>query len=107
MNSEGAMPAQPFELVENEQNWLTQTDLVFIDPVGTGYRRAVRPELAQKFFGLNGDIESGGELIRMYLTRYERWSSPLVLAGESYGTTRASALAGDIMNPGNAVNCVM
>ena len=101
------MPAPPFELVENEQTWLTQTDLVFIDPVGTGYSRAVRPELAQKFFGLNGDIESVGEFIRMYLTRYERWSSPLFLAGESYGTTRASALAGYLIDRGIAFNGIV
>jgi len=80
MNSDGTMPAPPFELVDNDQTWLNQTDLVFIDPVGTGYSRAVRPDLASKFFGLNGDIESVGEFIRMYLTRYERWTSPLFLA---------------------------
>jgi carboxypeptidase C (cathepsin A) len=74
--------------------WLTTSDLVFIDPVGTGYSRAARPELASRFFGLAGDIDSVGEFIRMYLTRYERWTSPLFLAGESYGTTRASALSG-------------
>ncbi len=94
MNPDGTMPAPPYELVDNEYTWLNQTDLVFVDPVGTGYSRAVRPELAARFFGLNGDIESVGEFIRMYLTRYERWTSPLFLAGESYGTTRASALSG-------------
>ncbi|HEV8138507.1 MAG TPA: hypothetical protein VGP81_01955, partial [Pyrinomonadaceae bacterium] len=88
MNPDGTMPAPPYELVDNEFTWLTQSDLVFIDPVGTGYSRATRPELASKFFGLQGDIESVGEFIRMYLVRYERWTSPLFLAGESYGTTR-------------------
>src|SRR6266404_1060513 len=94
MNPDGTMPPPPYQLVDNEHTWLNQTDLVFIDPVGTGYSRAARPELASKFFGLQGDIESVGEFIRMYLTRYERWTSPLFLAGESYGTTRASALSG-------------
>jgi carboxypeptidase C (cathepsin A) len=107
MNSDGAMPAPPFELVDNEQTWLNQTDLVFIDPVGTGYSRAVRPDLASKFFGLNGDIESVGEFIRMYLTRYERWTSPLFLAGESYGTTRASALSGYLIDRGIALNGIV
>jgi carboxypeptidase C (cathepsin A) len=107
MNSDGTMPSPPFELVDNEQTWLNQTDLVFIDPVGTGYSRAVRPELASKFFGLNGDIESVGEFIRMYLTRYERWTSPLFLAGESYGTTRASALSGYLVDRGIAFNGIM
>jgi carboxypeptidase C (cathepsin A) len=107
MNSDGTMPAPPYELVDNEHTWLTQSDLVFIDPVGTGYSRAVRPELASKFFGLQGDIESVGEFIRLYLTRYERWTSPLFLAGESYGTTRASALSGYLIDRGIAFNGIM
>ncbi len=107
MNPDGTMPAPPYELVDNEFTWLTQSDLVFIDPVGTGYSRAVRPELASKFFGLQGDIESVGEFIRMYLTRYERWTSPLFLAGESYGTTRASALSGYLIDRGIAFNGIM
>src|SRR5437762_346346 len=107
MNADGTMPAPPYQLVDNEFTWLTQTDLVFIDPVGTGYSRAVRPELASKFFGLQGDIESVGEFIRMYLTRYERWTSPLFLAGESYGTTRASALSGYLIGRGIAFNGII
>src|SRR6185295_7212556 len=107
MNSDGGMPAPPFDLIDNEQTWLTQTDLVFIDPVGTGYSRAVRPDLASKFFGLQGDIESVGEFIRLYLTRFERWTSPLFLAGESYGTTRASALSGYLVDRGIAFNGII
>src|SRR2546425_765722 len=107
MNPDGTMPPPPYQLVDNEYTWLTQTDLVFIDPVGTGYSRAVRPELAQKFFGLNGDIESVGEFIRMYLSRHERWTSPLFLAGESYGTTRASALSGYLIGRGIAFNGIV
>src|SRR5437867_10082839 len=107
MNPDGTMPAPPYELVDNEYTWLNQTDLVFIDPVGTGYSRAARPELAQKFFGLTGDIESVGEFIRMYLTRYERWTAPLFLAGESYGTTRASALSGYLIGRGIAFNGIV
>jgi carboxypeptidase C (cathepsin A) len=107
MNSDGTMPAPPFELIDNEQTWLAQSDLVFIDPVGTGYSRAIKPELAQKFFSLNGDIESVGEFIRLYLSRYERWTSPLFLAGESYGTTRASALSGYLIDRGIAFNGIV
>src|SRR5438874_2532785 len=65
MNPDGTMPQPPYQLIDNEYTWLTQTDLVFIDPVGTGYSRAVRPDLEAKFFGLHGDIESGGEFIPM------------------------------------------
>ena len=107
MNADGTMPAPPYQLVDNEGTWLTKSDLVFIDPVGTGYSRAARPELGSKFFGLQGDIESVGEFIRMYLTRYERWTSPLFLAGESYGTTRASALSGYLVDRGIAFNGIM
>jgi carboxypeptidase C (cathepsin A) len=107
MNPDGTMPAPPYELVDNEQTWLNQTDLVFIDPVGTGYSRAAKPDLAAKFLGLQGDIESVGEFIRLYLTRHERWSSPLFLAGESYGTTRASALSGYLVDRGIALNGIV
>src|SRR5215813_13004136 len=106
MNADGTMPAPPYRLVDNQQTWLDQSDLVFIDPVGTGYSRIVRPE-ASRFIGLNGDIESVGEFIRMYLVRYERWTSPLFLAGESYGTTRASALSGYLIDRGIAFNGIM
>ena len=82
-------------------------DLVFIDPVGTGYSRALNPQTASRFFGLQGDIESVGEFIRMYLVRYERWTSPLFLAGESYGTTRASALSGYLIGRGVAFKVQM
>src|SRR6266550_7353134 len=107
MNADGTMPSPPYELVDNEYTWLTQTDLVFIDPVGTGYSRAVRPELGPKFFSLAGDIESVGEFIRLYLSRYERWTAPLFLAGESYGTTRASALSGYLIGRGIAFNGIV
>ena len=107
MNSDGTMPAPPYELVDNDLTWLTGSDLVFIDPVGTGYSRAARPDLAQRFFGLSGDIESVGEFIRMYLTRFERWTSPLFLAGESYGTTRASALSEYLIQRGIAFNGIV
>src|SRR4029453_16523674 len=107
MNADGSMPAPPYQLVDNEGTWLTKSDLVFIDPVGTGCSRPARADLGAKFFGLQGDIESVGEFIRMYLTRYERWTSPLFLAGESYGTTRASALSGYLIDRGIAFNGIM
>lgn len=107
MGEEGELPPPPYRLVDNEHTWLDQTDLVFIDPVGTGYSRAQTPELGKKFWGLKGDIESVGEFIRLYLTRYERWSSPLFLVGESYGTTRAAGLAGHLIEKGIAFNGIV
>ncbi|MCM2255762.1 MAG: peptidase S10 [Vicinamibacteria bacterium] len=107
MQPDGAMPAPPYELVDNPHNWLEFTDLVFIDPVGTGYSRATRPELGKKFWGLQGDLDSVGEFIRLYLGRHERWASPLFLVGESYGTTRAAGLAGHLVERGIAFNGVL
>ena len=84
---------QAFGSYDNPHTLLDQADLVFIDPVGTGFSRAVKTDQANKFFSLKGDIDSVGEFIRLYLTRYGRWGSPKYLIGESYGTTRASGLS--------------
>jgi carboxypeptidase C (cathepsin A) len=100
----GDMPPPPFKLVDNEQTWLDQTDLVFIDPVGTGYSRAKASDVARRMNGVQGDIQSVGEFIRMYLTRNNRWDSPLFIAGESYGTFRAAGLAGHLIDQGIAFN---
>lgn len=107
MLDDGLMPPPPYELVDNDQTWLTETDLVFIDPVGTGYSRATKAEFASKFFGVNGDIQSVGEFIRMYLSRNERWLSPLYLVGESYGTTRASGLSNFLFEHGVGLNGIL
>ncbi|MBZ5566347.1 MAG: peptidase S10 [Acidobacteriia bacterium] len=104
MLPEGGMPAPPFQVEDNQYTWLDATDLVFIDPVGTGYSRALTPELGKKFWSLQGDIASVGEFIRMYLTRSQRWTSPLFLAGESYGTTRAAGLSGYLIDRGIPLN---
>ncbi len=85
--------APPFNLVDNESTWLDATDLVFIDPVGTGYSRPAKDEKGEQFYGVKEDIESVGSFIRLYVTRYHRWPSPKFLAGESYGTTRAAGLS--------------
>src|SRR5438552_1165191 len=107
MQPDGMMPAPPYQLVDNEFTWLDQTDLVFIDPVGTGYSRAVKENLKRKFLGVRGDIQSVGEFIRLYLGRHQRWSSPLFLVGESYGTTRAAGLSGYLVEHGIAFNGIM
>lgn len=103
----GELPPPPYELVDNDQTWLGETDMVFIDPVGTGYSRASRPDVATRFFSLNGDLESVGEFIRMYLGRNERWASPLFLVGESYGTTRAAGLSNLLFEKGIGLNGIL
>ncbi len=107
MQDAGWMPPPPYRLVPNEHTWLDQADLVFIDPVGTGYSRATKSDHNQKFWSLDGDLQTVGEFIRLYLTRYNRWASPLFLAGESYGTTRAAGLAGHLVDKGIGLNGIM
>ena len=107
MGAEGFMPPPPYRLIDNAHSWLDLGDLVFIDPVGTGFSRAVDPADNEKYWGLEADLEAVGEFIRLYLSRNQRWTSPLYLAGESYGTTRAAGLAGHLIDRGIAFNGVI
>lgn len=103
-NAEKPQPP-PYQAIDNEFTWLWYTDLVFIDPVGTGFSRPAPGENAQAFYGIKEDIQTVGDFIRLYTTRYERWSSPKFLAGESYGTFRAAGLADYLYeNHGMSVN---
>ncbi len=94
LNDDGTPPAPPARLISNDCSWLSFTDLVFIDPVGTGYSRPADDKNDKQFYDIKADIESVGDFIRLYLTRAQRWSSPVYLCGESYGTTRAVGLLG-------------
>lgn len=94
MPSDGTPPAPPYRLADNMHTLLDVTDLVFIDPVSTGFSRPVPGAKAREFHGFKKDIESVGDFIRLYTSRYGRWLSPKFLIGESYGTTRAGGLAG-------------
>jgi carboxypeptidase C (cathepsin A) len=93
MDEEGMALPPPYRLVDNESSLLDLTDLVFIDPVTTGWSRTVPGVDDKKYHGVTGDVESVGEVIRLYTSRNGRWASPKFLAGESYGTTRAAALS--------------
>lgn len=104
MANDGEQPAPPYHLVDNESSWLEFTDLVFIDPVGTGYSQAQDEKTAEKYWSVSGDIESVSEFIRLYLTKYARFSSPLFLVGESYGTTRAAGISKYMVERGIAFN---
>ncbi|MGA3283133.1 MAG: peptidase S10 [Verrucomicrobiota bacterium] len=93
MNADGTLPPPPFGLVDNTYSILDGSDLVFIDPVATGFSRPVKDEKADQFFGDSADLDSVGEFIRLWTTRHERWLSPKYLCGESYGVFRAAGLA--------------
>ncbi len=94
MNDDGTTLPPPYELVDNDQSWLDLTDMVFIDPVSTGYSRAADEKTAgAEFHGYNQDIESVGAFIRRWVSDNKRWASPKYLIGESYGTTRAAGLS--------------
>ncbi|MBK9256837.1 MAG: peptidase S10 [Saprospiraceae bacterium] len=93
MADDGASLSPPYTIVDNEYTWLEFTDLVFIDPVMTGFSRPADSIDKKEFTGYKEDIESVGEFIQIYSTRYGRWGSPKYLAGESYGTTRAAGLS--------------
>ena len=91
----GAVPSPPVHLVDNPATWLGFTDLVFVDPVGTGFSRGKGKEENpdKPFWDVRADIASLGNVIRLWLTRHQRWTSPIYLVGESYGGFRAAAMA--------------
>jgi carboxypeptidase C (cathepsin A) len=94
LGDDGQAPPPPYHLVDNQATLLDVTDLVFIDPVSTGYSRPAPGQDPKQFHGVQEDIRSVGDFIQLYLTRFQRWGSPKFLAGESYGTTRSAGLAG-------------
>ncbi|MCY4403644.1 MAG: peptidase S10 [Candidatus Poribacteria bacterium] len=107
-DDDGNPPQPPYELTNNEFSILDKTDLVFIDPVSTGFSRTVPGEEAKQFHGFQKDIESVGDFILLYLGRYKRWRSPKFLIGESYGTTRACGLSGYLQDRnGTYLNGIM
>jgi carboxypeptidase C (cathepsin A) len=93
LQDDGTATAPPYKLVNNDYSWLDKTDIVFIDPVATGFSRPAPGESPKQFHGYVEDIQSVGSFIRHFLSKYERWGSPKYLCGESYGTTRAAGLS--------------
>lgn len=94
LDDEGMPFPPPYKLIPNDYTILDKTDLVFIDPVSTGFSRPVPGEKAADFHNVKKDVESVGDFIQRFTTRNKRWASPKFLIGESYGTTRAAGLAG-------------
>ncbi|MEK6374152.1 MAG: peptidase S10 [Acidobacteriota bacterium] len=107
LDDAGHAAKPPYRLVDNEYSILDVTDMVFIDPVTTGFSRAIPFSDASKFHGVDADVQSVGEFIRLWTTRYSRWASPKFLAGESYGTTRAAGLSGWLGRQGFYVNGIL
>ncbi|MGC1274675.1 MAG: hypothetical protein WBC44_13295 [Planctomycetaceae bacterium] len=93
LSAEPVVPPPPTQVIANPESLLDVTDLVFIDPVSTGYSRPVEGEKKEQFHGYEEDINSVGRFIHLYTTKYGRWGSPKFLCGESYGTLRAAGLA--------------
>lgn len=93
LSERGEALPPPYKLEDNPYSWIDTTDLVFIDPVSTGFSRPEPDEDAKRFHGFSEDIESVGDFIRLYVTKYQRWTSPKFIVGESYGTTRAAGLS--------------
>ena len=104
LQADGFMPPAPYHMEDNPSTLLDKSDLVLIDAIGTGFSRAGDAELFKKFWGVKGDIEAFSEFIRLYITRNERWTSPLFLFGESYGTTRSAGIAGYLADRGISFN---
>ncbi len=104
LQPDGFMPPAPYRIEDNAYTLLDKSDLVLIDAIGTGFSRAADAEQFKKFWGVKGDIESFSEFIRLYITRNERWASPLFLFGESYGTTRSAGIAGYLADRGISFN---
>jgi carboxypeptidase C (cathepsin A) len=104
LQADGFMPPSPYRIEDNPYTLLDKSDLVMIDAMGTGFSRAVDNETFKKYWGVKGDIEAFSEFIRLYITRNERWSSPLYLLGESYGTTRAAGVSGYLADHGISFN---
>ena len=91
----GAVPPPPFRLVDNPSTWLAFADLVFVDPVGTGFSHGKGKEENpdKPFWNVHSDLNSLGAVLRRWLSRHDRWNSPVFLVGESYGGLRAAALS--------------
>ena len=107
MEPNGMATAPPYTYVDNPNCLLDTGDLVFIDAMGTGYSRPDKPSYGADFGGVDNDLAAFGEFIRSFLNEYNLWGSPLLVGGESYGTTRAAGLAGYLTDHDIPINGVM
>ncbi len=109
-NEDGSLPRPPVQLADNPDTWLAFTDLVFIDPVGTGYSRALKSgdDAEKRFWKVDADARTLSEIVRLWISRNDRWASPKLLVGESYGGFRIAKMARELFrNAGVAVNALV
>ncbi|RVQ65518.1 peptidase S10 [Croceicoccus ponticola] len=95
--------APPYPILDNPDSLLDVTDLVFIDPVGTGFSHVIGDTKPSDYYGMDQDATSVAQVIRQWLSEHDRWNSPKFLGGESYGTTRSALVAGKLENDYNDV----
>jgi carboxypeptidase C (cathepsin A) len=107
INDDGTMPTPPYRVADNPQSWFEHFDLVFVDPPHTGYSLTSSEEARKKLLSVDGDVAALAECVRAWLGRHKRWSSPIYIAGESYGTTRAAALSDKLSENGVALSGVI
>lgn len=105
--SEYETPPPPYQMVDNTETWLSFTDLVMVDPAGTGYSYTLKPEYGKQFWGVSQDVDSVTEFIRIYLNHYDAQDAPVFLLGESYGTFRAAGVAEKLVNKGISLRGVL
>jgi carboxypeptidase C (cathepsin A) len=100
IRDDGGMPTPPWAVQDNPLSWFEHFDLVFIDPPHTGYSISASDEARKKLLSVDGDVAALCEVMAHWLTRHQRWASPVYLCGESYGTTRAAAMADRLCEQG-------
>lgn len=101
---DGSMPTAPYAVSDNPLTWFEHFDLVFVDPPHTGWSTTASAEARKKVLSVDGDVAALSDVVRLWLTRHQRWGSPVYLAGESYGTTRGAAMADKLQSSGVALS---
>ncbi|MBP6763669.1 MAG: peptidase S10 [Rubrivivax sp.] len=104
---DGSMPMPPYAVQDNPHSWFEHFDLVFIDPPHTGWSTTASESARKKMLSVDGDIDALAEVMRVWLTRHQRWGSAVYLVGESYGTTRGAGLTDKLQTLGVALSGVI
>src|SRR5207248_6071409 len=97
-------PPPPYQIVDNQSSLIDVTDMVFIDPIGTGFSKPVGKGTGKDFWGVDEDAKALAQFISQYVSRNGRWASPKYLIGESYGTTRSAVLGNRLQQNGITLN---